>query len=214
MTEPVFDSGKLRFRLPENWQEDARNEQVWFWTQTPQCAVEFTITNVDPQAAMPFGQDENVIDVIHKQSLDDDSGLIEVKSQSSSNGNFVHTIFKRKTPEGEPMKLMYSASMVARLDDEAFLLQFRGNETGMTGMRDAMVMSMAQKSGDINFVEDPTTGKSHFQGWFRDPYDENYVDGYLMNESEDAQYDEQFPEHPLSVIRSAIAYVVDSAELQ
>lgn len=46
--------------------------------------------------------------------------------------------------------------------------------------------------------------------FFRDPYDENYKEGFLMNVSEDESMDEQFPDHPLSMLRKYVKWVIEN----
>ncbi len=211
MAESAFQSGNLSFTLAGDWQEDSNPEEVVYWKQTPGSVVEICVYPIEPEKAMPYGQDEKVISMLHEQSIDEDSGLIEVKSHLSPQGNFVHSLFKRKAPGSGPIELMYNATLFARFSDEAYSLQIRGKENGTTGIRDATVLNEMQARGSLDFIEDPSNGKGFMQGWNRDPYDENFVSGFLMNQSEDAQYDAQFPEHPLSVIRGAINSFVASS---
>ncbi len=50
------------------------------------------------------------------------------------------------------------------------------------------------------------------QGWQQDPYDPAFTKGFLMNQSEKPEYDKSFPEHPLSLLRSAIAGISRTAK--
>ena len=38
---------------------------------------------IEPNTAMPFGQDESVIATIHERGIDDQSGLLAIKSVAS-----------------------------------------------------------------------------------------------------------------------------------
>ena len=46
--------------------------------------------------------------------------------------------------------------------------------------------------------------------WFKDPYNENYKNGLLMNMSEKSEYDVMFPQHPLSEARSLIEFILEN----
>ena len=83
----------------------------------------------------------------------------------------------------------------------ALCIKGQFKERGTTGVRDATVYEYARRE---NLVTE--TGK----GWFKDPYDENYTKGLVMNLSEDRKYDYSFPKHPLSELRKLIAYIIEN----
>ena len=79
----------------------------------------------------------------------------------------------------------------------------------MTGQRDSigimLLMKYKEQSGQPADMTDIMNNE-----WFRDPYDPEYRKGFLMNQSEKAELDSLFPEHPLSVARALIRYVVEN----
>ncbi|MGO1526491.1 MAG: hypothetical protein ACTHXE_10705, partial [Corynebacterium variabile] len=81
---------------------------------------------------------------------------------------------------------------------EPWQLQGFFTETGTAGMRDAAVMDLKRRAGEISIGDDG------LEGWFVDPYDPALTpdDGYLLATlAEDRAYDDRFPEHPLSQAR-------------
>ena len=66
-----------------------------------------------------------------------------------------------------------------------------------------MVFSIIKSAAPDRSVEDI------FGGWTRNPYDESVKDGALMNLSEQEEYDEMFPEHPLSMCRKFVKCIVE-----
>ena len=44
--------------------------------------------------------------------------------------------------------------------------------------------------------------------WVKDPYDETYAQGQLMNWSEVTDYDKTFPDHPLSQARELVNFLI------
>ena len=46
--------------------------------------------------------------------------------------------------------------------------------------------------------------------WFADPYDSDFKHHFLKNKSEDEQFDEFFPEHPLSQARLLIKQIIET----
>ena len=61
----------------------------------------------------------------------------------------------------------------------------------MTGVREAAVMAMLP-SPEI----DEQTNK--IIGWCADPYDESFEYAVMRNKADSPEYDDQFPDHPLS----------------
>ena len=59
-----------------------------------------------------------------------------------------------------------------------------------------------RKDNPIVNVNDP------FEGWSKDPYDENITTGVLMNQSEKEEYDEMFPGFPLTMCREFVRCIV------
>lgn len=88
------------------------------------------------------------------------------------------------------------------MKDHTINVQAFFDEKGITGGRDAAIMNKMINEGKIV--------PPSFNGWFKDPYDENYKRGLLMNLSEQSQYDTSFPEYPLSETRRFIEYVIEN----
>ena len=89
-----------------------------------------------------------------------------------------------------------------KIDDDIHFINSSFVERGMTGARDNTVYMMyLQKYPDL---ENP------FDGWASDPYDPEYTEGFLMNISEEPQFDELFPDHPLSKARKLVEYILEN----
>jgi hypothetical protein len=73
----------------------------------------------------------------------------------------------------------------------------------MTGVREAVVFDQKLAAGEATI--DVENKKA--LGWMRDPYDPYIVDGFLWNLSEAEEYDELFPDHPLSRLRPVLKHV-------
>ena len=46
--------------------------------------------------------------------------------------------------------------------------------------------------------------------FFEDPYDSEYREGFLMNFSERDIFDKKFPDHPLSIARKYVKWVLEN----
>lgn len=211
MSEGIrFVVDELSFNLPEDWHEHSESSEAngnEFAINTQAGSARLTVKAVDPLQAMPYDQDQQIASIIHQQSIDDESGLIEVATINNGNLHSVHSLFKRQIndPANPMLKLFYSASLYVHTPSgKAYGFQFQGREEGMTGMRDAQVLAQAQSQGAVTIAPDPATGQPRMQGWQQDPYDPNFTKGFLMNQSEKAEYDGNFPNHLLSLLRNAI----------
>ena len=67
-------------------------------------------------------------------------------------------------------------------------------------MREAVVLDQMVAAGRITFQEKD----ERILGWTQDPYDPTLDAPLLRNLAEDEQYDAQFPDHPLSRLRSIL----------
>lgn len=74
-------------------------------------------------------------------------------------------------------------------------------EEGITGYRDNIIYTTVMENINLN---------NPFDEWMYDPYDKNYIQGYLMNISEKPEYDLMFTEHPLSELRGYIKYIIEN----
>lgn len=158
-----------------------------------------TMNPISSQNAMPYGNERMVIDGIHGV-LNNDQGLIEVKSGLTQNQRkYIYSIVKTRVM---PSGVQYNLTMHIDMGNQTMNIQSYFDEVGMTGMRDTTVMSMLMNQGVIT--------PANRAGWSKDPYDENYTKGLLMNMSESAEYDAQFKEHPLSAARELVKYIIDN----
>jgi hypothetical protein len=52
----------------------------------------------------------------------------------------------------------------------------------------------------------------YLEGWFTDPYDPKYKGMVLRSVTDNEKYDEEFPDHPLSRLRSTLKTVRNSLQ--
>ena len=152
---------------------------------------------IDKSEAMPFGNEKGVIDTVHN-ILSDEQGLIEVKSGTVSSGtSFIYTVVKTHR---QPSGMQYILTL--QLDFGVSVLNLQGyfTEEGITGERDAAIWEYAMREKIIS-TEDQSN-------WFADPYDPGFQRGIPMNFAERAQFDQAFPEHPLSELRKFVRFFI------
>ena len=154
---------------------------------------------IPAQSAMPYGDPRSVIDGIH-QAMGDDQGLIGVEAGISRGGRrWICSIVKTLQRTGG---VQYCLTLHMEYPGCAVQVQGFFDETGTTGLRDAAVYVLLSRNGDVKTTE------NGLEGWSADPYDPWYTRGVRMNCSERREFDEQFPQHPLSEARRFLQELV------
>ena len=164
--------------------DDPENAKVFaVCSEHTMCFIR--IYTIEEGAAMPLNQDA-VIQGIH-DCLAENQGLIQVECGK----NYIYSIVK--THRGEMGGVQYTLTLDMKSDGCILHVQGFFDEDGMTGIRDTMVLELCHREGLVGKEDD------FFYGWMSDPYDANYKRGLLMNLSEREEYDEMFPDFPLSL---------------
>ena len=165
--------------------------------ETPNCISYMQSFPMSARRAMDYYNVQKIIPGIH-QSLRENQALIEVKAgKTKNNRQYVYSIVKTK---GEPSGVQYYLLMHITYEDIAINVNGHFIEKGMRGYRDMMVWELARREGIVSSTDNSK--------WCFDPYDKNLKRPYLMNLSEKEEYDEMFPDHPLSQCRTFIKTVI------
>lgn len=153
------------------------------------CYVQARPVAVDE--ALPHDVDAIARDV--HEHLDDDQGLIEVEvGQTEAGRPFAYRIVRTNL---EPSNILYALRLDLTCAEEVVSLRANFNTQGSSSYRDSLVLSRI---------------KGNYEGWFFDLYDPSFAHGNLMNRSELAEYDADFPDHPLTLARQLAAFVVEN----
>ena len=197
--EYTINSQKIK--IPDNFikgksmPEDPK-DSICFVSRTGESDSMALIYPISEEKSMPFDDNNKIINGIH-QSLKENQGLIEVANGTTKGNNpYVYSIVKTLQ---KPSGVQYFLCMHIKYENEIICINLYSSEVGRTGKRDSMIFNeMIGKSvTDINM-----------NGWAKDPYDDNYKKGNLMNISEKREYDSRFPNHPLSVVRNFVDYII------
>lgn len=172
-----------------------------YMTATSNSEVFALVYPIPFSESMPFSNDASIIKNI-RASVSENQALIEVNSGRTKSGNpYVYSIVKTSMePHGVQYTLIFQ--IMNRVSGNVENLRGFFSETGMTGVRDAQVYAALvqqgyQKSGDTD-------------AWMKDQYDSSLNGQFLMNLSEYENFDEFFPEHPLSVARNTIKQIIEN----
>lgn len=160
-------------------------------TKDLSCFIE-----IGPAAGVPCFDEKTLIDSIHA-ALGERQGLIEVRGGITPMGRqFIYSITKTgKGPHGTDYELL------ADFEIEGVYIHLKGEFIGTDteGERETLIYSLANRLNDIDVSS---------YNWFQDPYDPKLVKGLRMTMAEEAQFDEYFPEHPLTQARELAAYLI------
>lgn len=218
----IGDTGRT-LHLPDTWEqlntlpEDAPGTVAVGYRLAGSNGV-VTLAPLDSQM-MPVDREE-VVTGIRPSLKEFHAGLVEADAGETPAGDIVvYTVVKTLPPEegegrdgeGNPADhgMQYNLTVHLAVETGEYLepWQIQGffTETGTTGVRDAVVMELERRKGTVSIGDDGLVG------WFVDPYDPALTpaDGYLLaNLSEDREYDDRFPEHPLSQARAFLGAVI------
>jgi hypothetical protein len=133
-------------------------------------------------------------------------GVIEIETCRVDGCTAIRTIFKAAQ---EPAGRTYLASITIPFAEFSYVLKVQCEESGMTGLRDTLVLQELLSKGLIDFdSESPSVN-----GWAQDPYDSTRRSAMTMNLSERAEYDTRFPDHPLSRARHTLDHLEKTVRL-
>lgn len=195
-------------KIPDYYQKvkslpDDPQDSTTFAFQSENALCMVQLFPIREDEAMPYKDKQAVIDGIHS-SLADDQGLVQIQyGWIYSRKMFMASIVKTlKEENGHPAGVQYTLTMHAKWDKKNHIC-IRGffDEIGVTGQREAIIYVIAQKDGYLD---------NDLSNWATDPYDPEYKKGVLCNLSEDYHYDEHFPQHPLSLCRDLITYIIQN----
>ncbi len=102
-----------------------------------------------------------------------------------------------KTP-AQPSGMLYVGSLTIPFRDCSFVLKIQAVERGVTGVREATIAQQLLAAGT------PVNDKG-IEGWDYYPYGVPGITALPANRSEEARYDDLFPQHPLSFVRREMA---------
>ena len=157
-----------------------------FLRTTPGAICHVELAPQDPAHALPFGDVKTLVANIHEH-IDDDQGLIEADAGTTAAGlPYIYSIVRTNLDHG---CMRYGLNLNLRTATGVVSVRGGFDTEGVSSYRDSLVLSRLQKR--------PET-------WFNDPFDSSFALGSVMNHSELPQYDADFPDHPLSLLRGFV----------
>lgn len=179
--------------VPDFGWELGRKEKTYKQWLNPEHPMGLSVNFFTQKPDIPSTRDVDLLRFFYRgMAVQANGGILEVDLLEVQGIAGVKTIIK--IPQ-EPNGMNYLASITLPFKNYSYVVKLEAPEMGTTGMRDAVVGAKLMKEGIVN-LED-----KGLDGWFADPYEPNIKEGTPMNKAEDPQYDAEFPEHPLSLLR-------------
>jgi|SRR5579864_284939 len=192
----------VRLTMP-GWTEKASGNGMRFWHDPDGDVLALAV--LPKKQAYPFTSSETEQRKwCRREAAVHNAGLIEARAIPSKVGpsaSFIYKILQKPA-------YTYIGQSVTSLHGATIVWTVIAKEHGTTGVREAVVTSNLMSSGKL-------TLDGYEQAWAQDPYDPAYhgVDRSVLRfMSDDESYDAQFPSHPLSKVRRALAALPDGAQ--
>lgn len=177
------------------WTNDRDDDKVKHWINPEQTlALSINFFSVKPD--LPTLKNEDVLRSFYRERISkSQGGMVETMIINVKGFDTVRAIFK--FPQ-ENKGTTYLASLTIPFKNCSYVVKIQAPEIGFTGVRETVVADKLMKENKLKITEDGQ------RDWLADPYDDTYVEGTLMNGAEKEEYDEEFPDHPLTQARNLL----------
>jgi hypothetical protein len=178
------------------WTEESAGRGSRLWRDTDGDVLSLTLFDTD--LGLPgFSNQSELQQFSRRFASSRGAGLIEMKVANGSLGPTLSLIFKQL----EKPSYIFTGMLLVPNQSSPQIWSLVATERGTTGLREAVVTAQLFSAGKL-------TIENYDRSWAQDPYDPSYreVDQSLLRfVSDDASYDEKFPQHPLSKVRRILA---------
>ncbi len=187
----------------------ADDNGVRLWHSDEGDELHLMFFNLPPDIPVPLERMDDIRSFYRSIYVKNGLGLVECESAVVDGCAALRNIFK--IPQ-KPHGMNYIGSITVPFRDFSFVVQSLCFEQGVTGVRDSIIFGEMLAEGQVKLGE-TVNDQTPLEGWWRDPYDASLQTPPLRNLSEDAKYNAQFPEHPLSRLRSTLQRLETSLRL-
>ncbi len=179
-----------RLTLP-GWSEGAPAKGLRVWRDWDGDVL--SLATPAEGLGLPHGSEAQVRHWCRELAQERGAGLIEAHGIGPS----ARLIYKRL----QIPAYVYTGMFITAVQEFTLVWTIVAGEHGTTGVREAVVTASLMNAGKL-------TLDGYRRSWAQDPYEPAYqgVDRSVLRfMSDDESYDEQFPHHPLSKVRRALA---------
>lgn len=187
--ETIFDFHSMCFNLENytefNMPENSSIHKTYMNEYNDLCVLRF-FENPDP---IPFNENSSKEMRLFYRILlaDSHAGIVETDFVEMANLKVVRVISKH--PQ-EPTGITFTGSLSFYHQDKSYSINIQCIEQETTGMRETVVANEL-------LIDDEDS-------WMQDPYDPTFNGTLLKSRADDIEWDEKFPEHPLSRLRASL----------
>ncbi|WP_139798656.1 hypothetical protein [Andreprevotia lacus] len=184
------------FVLPQQWIFVKREENTALYRNECGDYLSLNYFGLVPDIAANLTDLTALRGFYREKTTDVGMAMLEVDVAEVAGIQTARTLLKGRM---QPRGFAFLGSFTFPFADCSYVVKVQCTEGNPTGMRESMVMIQLPELPQA----DEATGK--LIGWERDPYDVNYRGDFMANLADDAQYDAQFADHPLSRARRYLA---------
>ena len=175
----------------DGWHLSGENENIVQYDHENGDVFSINFFAKQPDIGASLGDVTGIRNFYREMLIPNNMGLLECDVHSIDGMPSIYMLAKLLM---EPRGFVFLASHTIPRRDCSFVLKYQAVETGMTGIRESAVMAMLP-TPEI----DEQTNK--MIGWCSDPYDKSLEYPVMCNKADALEYDNKFPDHPLSRTR-------------
>jgi hypothetical protein len=143
------------------------------------------------------------------QSANNGGTLLEMNSVTAGGQAALQGLFKYRSPLPQSMGMMFVSILWIRLGDRTAQINVESTEDGVTGVREAAVCAMTAETPTSAAPDEPV---------LVDSIEEMFVHVRAQPlrplRSDNSQFDQMFPDHPLSKVRHRMTQLVATLSIQ
>jgi hypothetical protein len=192
------------------WHEHERSEERIVWGN----AGDILSLDVVPRPWQTFKPMERERWLEDARHMARPGGIVSVDPYTVGSHPAIQIVYKREQGSG----YRYTGILVIKFGEYWCQVTVVCGEKGMTGIREAVLTPRLLEDGRIKIRKHPfylrlfKRSSGYLEGWFADPYDPRYRGINLRSIADNEEYDDEFPNHPLSRLRSTLKTVRDSLQ--
>jgi hypothetical protein len=186
-------------------QRSSANERLWATDRG--LAVLLTVRDTSPVFPASFGDELALWKAYRRIVPAEEQGLVELARVTASGRPALRFITKRVMDPSTGWGRTFLGILQIPFRDCSILIKAECSELSATGARETSVIHRLLGAGQLGFRPVPPEeasrirGPADMEGWLVDPEDPTPAH-LACNVSDDPRYDQEFAEHPLSLVRA------------
>jgi hypothetical protein len=188
-----------QFRLPARWILRSQEEYVATYTDDAGDRLTLNYFDMEPDLGADVADADGLRRFYREVTQAHGVALVEAEPVQLAGLPAVRTIMKARL---QPRGFRFIGCYTLPFADSSYVVKVACEESGVTGVRETGVVHRLGSQLEI----DAAGGMA---GWERDPYDASHRAPFMSNLADDAKYDDDFPEHPLSRTRRHLQELAD-----